>query len=382
MVLSLKGLHHGSIKYRSVKGRILMEIATTLVSPEERALEIFQLTGLRFEPETAAELWKKIEQHKWFLSERLGRDVGFKVAAIDFVENSESAGQDLRSEENVILLRELGAQMVDPSVWDTISESQPPKRIVNKQIILPLTEMQLAQKHGVIPPKAIIFFGPPGTGKTHFVKAIAGVLHWWYIEVSPSDLMADGQDRVGSNLKRLLERVANLDEAVIFIDEFEEIAGNRDQASRLDKSITNEFLKQIPIFKRQSNKVLLVCATNFIGQLDTAMLRPGRFDCIIPVGGLDEQGRRTIFEYYLSLINSGEVDVQEIVSRTPLFTPADIEYLFQKVSQKAFEKELDAGSDYRVDTKAFLEMIEIVRPTLTPEIIEEFSEDCSRFTRY
>lgn len=194
--------------------------------------------------------------------------------------------------------------------------------------------------------------------------------------------MADGQDRVGSNLKRLLERVANLDEAVIFIDEFEEIAGNRDQASRLDKSITNEFLKQIPIFKRQSNKVLLVCATNFIGQLDTAMLRPGRFDCIIPVGGLDEQGRRTVFEYYLSRINYGEVDVQEIVSRTALFTPADIEYLFQKVSQKAFEQELDAGRDYRVDTDAFLEMIEKVRPTLTPEIIEEFSEDCSRFTRY
>ncbi len=106
-----------------------------------------------------------------------------------------------------------------------------------------------------------------------------------------------------------MEKARNLEEAVIFIDEFEEIASSRDIGSRVDKSITNEFLKQVPLLKNQGNKVLLVCATNYIRQLDTALLRPGRFDCIIPVGGLDEDGRRTILEHYLSKLHTEDIDL-------------------------------------------------------------------------
>lgn len=359
-----------------------MEMVANIPSPEECASRILDYSGYKFEPDVAGDLWLKILQHKWFLSEKLGRDVGIKVACLDFVENTDTIAQELREEEMARTLRDLGAQMVDRNVWDTISESQPPKRIVQKRIILSLTEADLAQKHGVIPPRTIIFFGPPGTGKTHFVRAIAGILQWWYIEVSPSDLMADGQDRLGQNLRHLMEKAASLDEAVIFIDEFEEIAGDRDQASRIDKSITNEFLKQVPLLKRRAGKILLVCATNYIRDLDSALLRPGRFDCIIPVGGLDVQGRRTIFDYYLSKTNCGEVDVDRIVSMIPLFTPADIEYLFQKVTQIAFERELVLGADYRLTTEIFLEILPKVRPSLTDEIIGEFEQDCADYTRY
>jgi transitional endoplasmic reticulum ATPase len=117
--------------------------------------------------------------------------------------------------------------------------------------------------------------------KTHFAKAIAGVLAWWYIEIEPSMLMAEGVEKVGANLREIMRQARNLNDAVLFIDEFEEIAGSRDKADRIDKSITNEFLKQIPLLKSQANNILLVCATNYIRQLDTAMLRPGRFDCVM-----------------------------------------------------------------------------------------------------
>jgi transitional endoplasmic reticulum ATPase len=359
-----------------------MEMVTDIPNPDECVTRILDLSGYKFEPEVAAEAWVKILEHKWFLSERLGRDVGLRVACLDFLENTRSMTQELRDSELVHTLNELGAQMVDRSVWDTISESQPPKQIVDKRIILPLTEVELARKHGVVPPRTIIFFGPPGTGKTHFVKAIAGILQWWYIEVSPSTLMIDGEERLGANLKTLMEKAARLEEAVVFIDEFEEIAGSRDQASRIDKSITNEFLKQVPMLKRQAGKVLLVCATNYIRQLDTALLRPGRFDCIIPVGGLDEEGRRTIFEHYLAKTNRGDVEVDKIVSLIPHFTPADIEYLFQKVTQEAFERELTGGRDFRLNTEIFLEVLLKVRPTLTDDIIAEFRQDCVDYTRY
>jgi SpoVK/Ycf46/Vps4 family AAA+-type ATPase len=350
-------------------------------SPEECASAIFEISGIKFDPDIAADIWPKILQHKWLMSEKLGRDVGLRIACIDFLENTDQALKEYIEYKRKDILIEMGARTIGREVWETISDSQPPKQLVQRRIILPLTEESLSRKHGVIPPKTIIFFGPPGTGKTHFVKAIAGVLSWWYIEILPSMLMVDGVEKIGVNLHNVMEKARNLEEAVIFIDEFEEIASNRDMATRVDKSITNEFLKQIPLLKNQGNKVLLVCATNYIRQLDAALLRPGRFDCIIPVGGLDEDGRKTILKHYLSKLNTEEIDLNLIVRMTSRFTPADIEYLFQQVAQFAFEQEYASKQDYRVTTDVFVEILSKIRPSLTDEIIEEFQKDSITYSR-
>ncbi|MBW2108853.1 MAG: ATP-binding protein, partial [Deltaproteobacteria bacterium] len=176
--------------------------------------------------------------------------------------------------------------------------------------------------------------------------------------------------------------VRSLDRVVVFIDEFEEIAASRDRASRIDKSITNELLKQVPLLKVDRRNILLICATNYIRQLDAALLRPGRFDCIIPVGPLDDESKRHIFQQYLRNTNYGEVDVEKIIRMIPFFTPADIEYLFQRVSQYTFEMEYSNGQDCKVTTQTFLEILPQIRPTLTEEIIREFDKDCSQYTRY
>jgi transitional endoplasmic reticulum ATPase len=350
-------------------------------SPEVCASTIFEISGTKFDPDIAADLWTKILQHKWLMSEKLGRDVGLRTACIDFLENMDQALKEYMDYKRKDILTEMGAQIISREIWDTISDSQPPKQLVQRRIILPLTEESLSKKHGVIPPKTIIFFGPPGTGKTHFVKAIAGVLSWWYIEILPSILMVNGVEKIGANLHNIMEKARNLEEAVIFIDEFEEIAASRDIATRVDKSITNEFLKQVPLLKDQGNKVLLVCATNYIRQLDAALLRPGRFDCIIPVGGLDEDGRRTILEYYLSMLNTKDIDLNLIIKMTSSFTPADIEYLFQQIAQFAFEQEYASKQDYRVTTDTFIQIIPKIRPSLTDEIIEEFQKDSITYSR-
>ena len=278
----------------------MTEELTDILAPEDSASKIFECSGARLEPEAAADLWPRILQHKWLMSEKLSRDVGLRVASIDFLENMEQAREEYIAYQQQDLLKEMGALTISKEIWDTIADSQPPKQIVQKRIILPLVRENLSKKHGVIPPKAIIFFGPPGTGKTHFAKAIAGALSWWFIEIAPSMLMVDGVEKIGANLRQVMEKARTLKETVIFIDEFEELAGNRDEASRVDKSITNEFLKQVPLLKSQGNHILLICATNYIRQLDPALLRPGRFDCIIPVGGLDEDERATILKHYLS----------------------------------------------------------------------------------
>jgi len=345
------------------------------------ASKIFELSGSKFAPDVAVELWPRIMQHKWVMSEKLGRDVGLRTACIDYVENMEQARKEFMAYKRVDLLNEMGAQTADRKIWETIADSQPPKQLIERKIILPLTEEELAKKHGVVPPKTIIFFGPPGTGKTHFVKAIAGILSWWYIEIFPSMLMADGTEKLGANLRSVMEKARQLEETVVFIDEFEEIAGSRDTATRLEKSVSNEFLKQVPLLKNQGNKILLVCATNYIRQLDAALLRPGRFDCVIPVGELDAQGRQTIIKQYLSTINVGDIELERVVALTSRFTPADLEYLFQKVAQLAFEREYGSKEDYRVTTETFAEILPQMRPSLSDEMIEEFSQDSLTYTR-
>ena len=354
---------------------------TATLTPELCASRIFEISGMKYDPDAAADLWPRILQHKWLMSEKLGRDAGLRVACIDFLENIEQANEEYLAYKRRDILNEMGAQTSRKEIWDTISDSQPPKQLVQRKIILPLTERDLSKKHGVVPPKTIIFFGPPGTGKTHFARAIAGVLSWWFIEIAPSMLMVDGNDRVGANLRTIMEKARNLEEAVIFIDEFEEIAGSRDEASRVDKSITNEFLKQVPLLKSQGNNILLICATNYIRQLDTALLRPGRFDCIIPVGGLKEDERKTILGHYLSKLHTGEIDLDRIIKITAQYTPADMEYLFQQVAQIAFEKELATKQDYRVTTETIFEIIPKIRPSLTDEIIAEFEKDSITYSR-
>ena len=352
-----------------------------LLSSEECTNEILELSGVAVEPDLAVDLWSKILQHKWLLSEKLGRDVGIRTSCIDFLENMEQAPVEFLKHQRGKILKELGAQILSRELWDTISDSQPPKQLVQRRIILPLMEEGLSLKHGVVPPKAIVFFGPPGTGKTHFAKAIAGILSWRFIEIVPSMLMADGVEKIGANLREVMEEARNLDKVVLFIDEFDEIAGSRDLADRIDKSITNEFLKQIPLFKSQKNKILLICATNYIRDLDAAMLRPGRFDCIIPVGGLDRKGRTTILQHYLARLNTGEIDLDRLIEMTSGFTPADIQYLFQQVAHYAFEQELASSEDFLVTAETFMRVEPKVEPSLSDEIIAEFEKDSVSYSR-
>ena len=170
---------------------------------------------------------------------------------------------------------------------------------------------------------------------------------------------------------------------MLFIDEVEEIATTRTGASSAELGVTNELLKLIPAF-RQHDSRLLVCATNAVHSLDSAFLRPGRFDYVIPVGPPDQPARRAVWERYLGPVNGGArggIDVERLVNASDLFTPADIEFAARKGAQAAFEREMRDGRAQPAVTEDFLTAIGEIRPTLSPAMLAEFERGKSEFAR-
>ena len=82
-----------------------------------------------------------------------------------------------------------------------------------------------------------------------------------------------------------------------------------------------------------------MCATNWVGRLDPAFLRPGRFDYILAVGPPDAEARAAIWQRYVDEISDEDVDISALVAATDLYTPADIEFAARKAAQLAFERE-------------------------------------------
>jgi transitional endoplasmic reticulum ATPase len=279
------------------------------------------------------------------------------------------------------VLAELGGVMVDPGLWGRLKGMDEPKDIIERRVILPLSEPALAERHGVERPNAIVLFGPPGTGKTTFAKGIASRLGWPFVEIEPSELVVEGIEHEGRLLARAFERLLELPSAVVFVDEVEDIASIRHQERRVSPSVTNEFLKQIPRFRGAPHH-LLVCATNGVGTLDPAFLRPGRFDYVLPVGPPDGAAREAIWRRYVAEITDRDVDVEALVEASTYFTPADIEFAARKAAQSAFEREVFEGSGARATTDDFLDAIRQSRPTLSQEMIEVFKADVEQFARY
>ena len=277
------------------------------------------------------------------------------------------------------LLDELGGLMLPPGLWGDMAGMEHEKQIIERRIVDPLAHPDVAERYGVKPPKAVILFGPPGTGKTSFAKAVSSRLGWPFVELFPSRLAAIGTGGLAASLREAFAELAELDELVLFIDEVEEIATARSGASTAELGVTNELLKLIPAF-RQHDSRLLVCATNAVHSLDSAFLRPGRFDYVIPIGPPDQPARSAVWARYLGAANAS-IDAERLATASELFTPADIEFAARKGAQAAFEREMRDGGGRPATTEDYLTAIGEVRPTLTADMLAEFERGKSDFAR-
>jgi SpoVK/Ycf46/Vps4 family AAA+-type ATPase len=278
------------------------------------------------------------------------------------------------------LLAELGGRVQPGGLWTALAGMEREKETIERRIVLPLAEPALADRYGVTPPKAVILFGPPGTGKTSFARAVASRLEWPFVELFPSRLAAGSAGGLAASLRDTFHELAGLETVLLFIDEVEEIAGVRSGvAVDPGHGVTNELLKLIPGFRDHDDR-LLICATNSVRSLDPAFLRPGRFDYVIPVGPPDPSAREAIWRRYLGPAADG-VELRRLVAASEMFTPADIEFAALKGSQAAFEREVTDRRGAPADTEDYLAAIADTRPSLTEQALTEFREDIERHVR-
>ncbi|WP_392966567.1 ATP-binding protein [Streptomyces sp. LN245] len=277
------------------------------------------------------------------------------------------------------LLAELGGRVQPQGLWGSLAGMEREKQAIERRIVLPLAEPALAERYGVRPPKAVILFGPPGTGKTSFARAVASRLEWPFVELFPSRLAA-GDGNLANSLRETFTDLAALETVLLFIDEVEEIAGAR-SGTAVDPGhgVTNELLKLIPGFRDHDDR-LLICATNSVRSLDPAFLRPGRFDYVIPVGPPDPSAREAIWRRYLGPAAEG-VELRRLVEASEMFTPADIEFAALKGSQTAFEREVTDRRGTPAGTEDYLTAIADTRPSLTAQALTEFREDIEHHVR-
>jgi 26S proteasome regulatory subunit T2 len=229
---------------------------------------------------------------------------------------------------------------------------------------LPLTHPELYEEMGIKPPKGVILYGVPGTGKTLLAKAVANQTSATFLRVVGSELIQKYLGD-GPKLVRELFRVAEEHApSIVFIDEIDAIGTKRyDSSSGGTREIQRtllELLNQLDGFDTKLD-VKVIMATNKIESLDPALIRPGRIDRKIEFPMPDEKTKMHIFRLHTSRMNlDADVHLEEIVAMKDELSGADIKSLVTEAGLLALrerrmrvcKKDFTAARERVIDRKA------------------------------
>jgi AFG3 family protein len=177
-------------------------------------------------------------------------------------------------------------------------------------------------------PKGALLVGPPGTGKTLLAKAMAGEAQVPFFSMSGSDFVELFVGVGASRVRDLFKQAREKAPCIIFIDEIDAIGRARGRNAIMSnderENTLNQLLVEMDGFGTDSG-IIILAATNRPDVLDTALLRPGRFDRQITIDRPDVRGRESIFSVHLKPIKkSARLDIKKLAEQTPGFAGADI----------------------------------------------------------
>jgi uridine kinase len=169
-------------------------------------------------------------------------------------------------------------------------------------------------KNGV----SFIVYGPPGSGKTFFVENIAKTLDWPLVEINPGHFISSGLELIEATSKEIFDLLYNINHAVVFFDECDELFRNRDSKPESARSILSfATASMLPKLQKlhDSRNVIFVLGTNYLSNMDAAIIRPGRFDEIVFFDRPDDLAR----ERLISKKYKDPQEISEFVNGTKFF---------------------------------------------------------------
>ena len=253
------------------------------------------------------------------------------------------------------------------------------KNALKEAVELPLLHQNMIKKYDISAIKGILLFGPPGTGKTMLMKAVANEMgDISMIVISGTDVQVAGAENATLAIKQIFERAKENAPSILFIDEIDAIVPSREGASETGLQMTSQFLQEMDGI-RESSGIVIVGATNRPDALDPALLRAGRFDKLIFVPPPNQDERERLFEKYLKKAPIAKVEFAELAKETDGFTGADIANLCREVKMKVMENAIKVSEEREITMEDILLAMKEIKPSAPEREILRYKEFISRY---
>jgi SpoVK/Ycf46/Vps4 family AAA+-type ATPase len=255
------------------------------------------------------------------------------------------------------------------------------KQELRDAIIMPLEKKEIAYTYGIKPPTGILLFGPPGTGKTMLMRALAKELKYNFIEVKCSQILSQWYGESEKNINEVFTNARKNAPTVLFFDEVDAIAKRRSAESldEVGQRVLSELLQQIDGASKSKATVMFVGATNRPDSIDTAMLRPGRLDKIIYMHLPDPEARKAILKVSLRELQAKgavaiDIDYDVLARKTDRFSGADVKNVVQEVKRIAAKEATASGRVVPLSMNHFLQVLANVKPSTSLAMLDMYEQ--------
>ncbi|MBD3210583.1 CDC48 family AAA ATPase [Candidatus Micrarchaeota archaeon] len=212
---------------------------------------------------------------------------------------------------------------------------------VREMIELPLRHPELFERLGIEPPKGILLYGSPGTGKTLLAKAVANESDANFFYVGGPEIISKYVGESEERMRKLFAEAQENAPSIIFIDEIDAIAPKREEVmGEVEKRLVSQLLTIMDGLKARG-EVIVIGATNRQDSLDPALRRPGRFDREIEIGIPDKKARGEILNIHVrGMPLEDSVEIRKFAAITHGYTGADLALLTKEAAIKALRRVL------------------------------------------
>jgi len=303
--------------------------------------------------------------------------------------------QDALKEVEPSAMREVLVEIPDVS-WDQVGGLEDVKEELREAVEWPLKFPDLFAQLNATPPKGLLLYGPPGTGKTLLAKAVAHESESNFISVKGPELLNKFVGESEKAVREVFRKARQASPCIIFFDEIDSVAPTRGSSggdSHVTERVISQFLTEMDGLEELRN-VIIIAATNRPDIIDSALLRPGRFDRLLFVPPPDLEARKQIFKIHTRKTPLAEdVNLDELARKTDGYTGADIASLANTGVMLALREHISKAKDpedakkrakgLKVAKRHFDEALQKIKPMSTEELkmYERFSEQFSDSAR-